>query len=69
MSEEQITAMKADPPIFLFEYMSKAGPRAINGFPIFDSFFQVSKEEYELVKKYYDELKAWEQQGEVENAL
>jgi len=41
----------------IFEYYSEAGPRGINGYPIFFSCKLISKEQWDQVKVYFDEYK------------
>ena len=35
--------------IHVYEYMDKAGPRSINGYPIFFSLLMITKDDYELL--------------------
>ncbi len=45
---EQLAAKK---PHVFYEFMSEAGPRAINGYPIFMSVKMLVKEDWDLVKE------------------
>jgi len=40
----------------IFEYHSKAGPRSINGYPMFISCQKLNKEDTKTVFTYYNEL-------------
>lgn len=37
----------------IYEYIDKAGPRSINGYPIFFSFSMINKTDAALVEKFY----------------
>jgi len=43
-------------PVLVFEYLSKAGPRSINGYPMFTSMQFLNEEEYNKMKITYDAL-------------
>lgn len=60
MNEEQHKNLLEKKPGMIYEHLSKAGERSVNGYPIFMSFEIVTEEEYELLRGYYAELKAWE---------
>jgi hypothetical protein len=45
MDQKDIDELKKDPPGLIFEYFSKAGPRSINGMPMFVSCQMLSKED------------------------
>ena len=47
LDEETAEIWKDDPPEVLFEYLHKAGPRAINGMPCFMSFQFLDKTDTE----------------------
>lgn len=40
----------------LYEYYDKAGPRSVNGFPIFFSFNSLNKEDIKKVDEYYKKI-------------
>lgn len=54
MSKEQIEEMKDVGMIY--EYMSQAGSRSINGYPIFSSFRRLSKQDTDKVMQLYREI-------------
>lgn len=56
MTKEVHEAFIQAEPFVLFEYMEKAGPRSVNGYPGFFSFQFLNKEEWEKVKKVSDTL-------------
>ena len=41
----------------IYEYIDKAGPRSINGLPIFSSFKGISKEEWDQTVLFIEEYK------------
>lgn len=41
----------------IFEYLDKAGPRSINGYPNFFSMQILTQAEWEIAHKYYEEYK------------
>jgi predicted nucleotidyltransferase len=43
---------------FLYEYIDKAGPRAVNGMPCFFSVRYLNKEETAKMFKFYEDYKA-----------
>ena len=47
----------------LFEYLDKAGPRAINGYPMFDSCRYLNESDraqvFRLYSEYEEHLKGW----------
>lgn len=60
MTPEVSKVFLARNPAMIFEYISKAGPRSINGQPGFFSFQYLDQEEYKKVMEYYHKLKASE---------
>jgi hypothetical protein len=40
----------------IYEYTSKAGPRGINGYPMFTSCQKLNKGDTEIMLRYYNEL-------------
>lgn len=40
----------------IYEYMDKALPRSVNGYPIFGSFRWIKKDEVEVVRKVVNEM-------------
>lgn len=57
MNEEQSKEFEKAIPYMLFEYYDKAGPRSINGMPIFYSFQQLSKQECEKLQDYVNKIR------------
>lgn len=55
--EEQLEELRSGPPGLLYEYMSEAGPRSINGMPIFWSFNMLSQEDTKKLFEYYNKIK------------
>jgi len=49
----------------VFEYIEKAGPRAVNGLPSFLTFQYLTKEEYEIFKKYLKEYEKRKKEAEL----
>lgn len=60
MTEEQNKDFMDKKPALLYEYMREAGPRSVNGYPIFMSMKFVTEDELPLLNGYYKELLAWE---------
>lgn len=62
MNEKTRNDMLLDPPHMLYEFMDKAGPRAVNGYPNFLSFRWLNKPDTERLRelyiKYEETLKA-----------
>lgn len=63
LKEEQVKQINKNPPGLVYEYMSAACPRSINGMPIFMSFRMIGQEDakkvfekYEQIKKAIDEI-------------
>ena len=55
--EEFKTAIEDERIYMIYEYMSEAGPRALNGMPQFMSYRVLNKEQTETVIKYYNKIK------------
>jgi hypothetical protein len=53
--KEKIKLMEQEPVLF-YEYMSEAGPRSINGYPMFMSFHFLVQEEVDIMHKYMNAL-------------
>lgn len=56
MSEEQMEDIRKNPPGMIYEYMEKAGPRAINGNPTFLSFRMIGKDDAKKVLERYNKI-------------
>ena len=46
-----------DEPSMIYEYVDRAGPMAINGYPIFTSFQYLTEEEHQKMIGYYSKVK------------
>jgi hypothetical protein len=57
MSPEQAKELAEKKPALIFEYVSKAGPIAVNGMPIFSSFHYLNEEEYTKFAQFYNKIK------------
>jgi uncharacterized ParB-like nuclease family protein len=51
-ANEEIAAFARSEPVLIFQYIDKAGPRSINGYPMFSSFSWLNREEYDKVREY-----------------
>lgn len=58
MDKEQIGELQKLKPMFIYEYMSEAGPRSINGRPRFFSFQHLNKEENDIMMDHYQEMRS-----------
>ncbi len=56
MDEQQVPLFMAEQPHLIYEYYDKAGPRAVNGYPIFFSMQWLRKDETFIMFKHYDKL-------------
>jgi hypothetical protein len=54
---EQLEAMKKEDIGMVYEYLSEAGPRSINGLPTFFSCKRITKAETDKVFEYYEKFK------------
>lgn len=57
LNEEQIEKFNADKHGMIYEYMDKAGPRSINGMPMFLSLRLLSQEDAKKVDEKYIQIK------------
>lgn len=57
MEDDQWERWKASGPHVIFEYLDKAGPRSINGYPTFLSVQALTEAEWTVVLTYYYRLK------------
>ena len=60
MNEEQHKDFIDKKPGMVYEYLEKAMPRSVNGYPTFMSFEFLTEEELTIANKFYLELTAWE---------
>ena len=57
MSSEDLKNFFDKKPALIYEYMHEAGPRSINGYPIFMSLKYLIEEELDIMNKYVDALR------------
>jgi len=55
LSEEQNEKIKD--VTLIYEYLDKAGPRSVNGYPSFHSMNYLRKEDHEKVIEYFNKVK------------
>ena len=56
MSEKQIEEIRKNPPGMIYEYMCEAGPRSVNGNPMFLSFKMISIEDAKKVLEVHNKI-------------
>jgi len=56
-SKEVLKSMTDDKITQVYEYMDKAGPRAINGFPIFFSMHMINEDDWAEVRAMCEQYK------------
>ena len=56
MTEEGQKDFLEKKPFMVYEYMDQAGPRSVNGYPMFMSLKFLIEDEYKKVVEYYKEL-------------
>ena len=57
MTDEQRQKMSDEKVVHLYEHIDKAGPRSINGMPIFMSFSRIVDKDWKKIVKYIREYK------------
>ena len=57
MKIEQLEKLMEEGACIFYEEWSKAGPRSVNGYPIFFTMRYMSEEDYRLVDKFFFKLK------------
>ena len=57
LSDEAMQKIKQDKPKMIYEYMTKAGERCINGYPQFMSFQYLSEDEFERFVVQWEALR------------
>lgn len=57
MGPEDLKKMQEEDVDFIYEYLSEAGPRSVNGMPIFFSMRTLTKPDAEKMLGYYAKLK------------
>ena len=60
MDETEMAEFKESKPFVLFEYITEAGPRSINGYPVFWSFHHATEEEWKQIYDIYNKMKRFE---------
>jgi len=61
LDEKDAKELRARDPGMIYEYMREAGPQAINGYPIFFSFWMLSRNDTAKVLGFIKELQAQRQ--------
>lgn len=56
LDNEAIAEIKNNPPAMIYEYMSEAGPRSVNGYPMFMSMKMLSKEDMPRLIAVFERL-------------
>lgn len=64
MSKEELARLIEDEPYMLYEHISAAGPRSMNGYPMFFSFRYLRKSEVERLQACCDRLDRLMREGE-----
>ena len=57
MDEKQVKKIEEDKVVAFYEYLDKAGPRAINGYPIFMTMKTITKDDLIEVQKIVQQLR------------
>lgn len=64
---EFVFRMRKNKIVMIYEYYDKAGPRSINGYPIFFSMKQLDYKDYMKMEKFRAKIKAFkEEYGEID---
>ncbi len=63
MRKEDLEKLKASDPGLIYEHISEAGPRAINGMPMFMSFHSLNQEDTKRLFEMVGKLQAAEQEA------
>jgi len=58
MNDQQQKEFEEKQPGMVYEYLDKAGPRSMNGLPMFTSLQFITVDEYAKLRVFYDEIKA-----------
>lgn len=56
MNEQQQAEINALHPVMIYEYLREAGPRSVNGYPVFFSLHVIGQEEWTRLSVYLDRL-------------
>lgn len=56
LNEEQLKEMEEKDIVFIYEYVSEAGPQSLDGKPVFFSFRSLSRKEAVIMFEYYEKL-------------
>lgn len=57
MEKAELEAMSERDVVVFYEYYSQAGPRSINGYPMFTSCYQLTREEWAFVVRGHNKIK------------
>lgn len=60
LNEEQRKELEENKVVVIFEYLNKAAPRTINGYPMFFSMQTLTEEEAKTVWEMYNKIKDFE---------
>ena len=58
MTEEAVKELEAKKPVFAYEYLDKANPIGVNGYPTFLTMSYLCEEEYTKMIEYYKKIEA-----------
>ena len=58
MDGERIKELQANPPGLIYEYISEAGPRSVNGMPVFMSLKMLTQDDTKKMFEHYEQLKS-----------
>ncbi len=56
MDKKQHEDFVEEKPFILYEYYDKAGPRIINGYPMFPSFSHLTEAKWEKCREYLKQI-------------
>jgi hypothetical protein len=57
MEKEQIEELEKNDVVAFYEYFDEAGPRSVNGYPIFMSANTLTRSEYNRTMEFYKQVK------------
>lgn len=57
LDKKMLTKMQKDDVVLMYEYMDKAGPRGVNGYPMFFSCRFLTRSEATEMWSYYNKMK------------
>lgn len=56
LNEEQREELKKEDAVLVYEYIQKAGPRSVNGYPTFTSCWYLSRTDYTRMMVHYKKI-------------